>query len=516
MSHDVVVSVSPLADAQELALSVSGISKTFGATKALDDVSLEVRPGEVHALMGQNGCGKSTLVKVLAGFHRPDHNVEARSHQSRFAPGDAAAVKAAGVRFIHQDLGLVPSLSVMDNLALGAGYATRRGGSIDWRVQRETARRDLADLGYDLDVRRLIEDLEPVERTAVAIARALRDNEQAGLLVFDEPTATMPGPDVVRLHELIRQLCARGAGVVYVSHHIDEVLALADRVTVLRDGRNVATVDVADLTPRSLVSLMTGDAEAGQVEARDASLGDAVLSVRNLGGHVVRHLDLEVRAGEVVGIAGIEGSGRGEVAGLIFGERTRTGTVHVAGTALEQGVPRRAVESGLGYVPADRASKGLHVDMSVAENLTIPDLGPITSGPWLRRRRERDEAKRVGRRFNVRMSGVKAEVHHLSGGNQQKVLMAKWLRTEPRVLLLDEPTQGVDVKAKHEIHALILEAARNGAGVLVCSSDEQELEQLCDRVIVLRHGIAAVQLDRSNISAAHIVAESLISTSKES
>jgi ribose transport system ATP-binding protein len=490
-------------------VALHGISKTFTGTKALDAVDLEIQEGEVHAVVGQNGCGKSTLIKILAGFHQPDPGWQASVRGEPFALGDSTAAHTFGLRFVHQDLGLVMSESVVDNLALGSGYRTGRVGTIQWTDQRKLASGLLHRLGHDVDVRRPVEQLSAVERTAVAIARAMQGSVSSiAVLVMDEPTATMPAHDVDMVHNLVRRVRDSGAAVLYVSHHLDEVFALADRVTVLRDGRAVRTTPVADTTPRGVADLMTG----GKLDLREreeTQIGAPVLELAQLSAKVLQGLDLVVHAGEVVGIAGIDGSGRDEVAAAIFGGRARVGTVRCAGAAVPSERPDCAVESGIAYVPADRARHGLLLEMSVRENLTLPRLAEFWSRLILRQGRERSDVAEWMSRLGVKAASGEVAVSALSGGNQQKVVLGKWLRLAPKVLLLEEPTQGVDIAAKADVHKLVDDAARNGAAVLVCSSDEAELVRLCSRVLVLSHGRVCAELAGDQITRAAITRASL-------
>jgi ribose transport system ATP-binding protein len=498
------------ASTDDAVLSLRCVSKTFPGTVALDQVSLAIRPGEVHALVGQNGSGKSTLIKILAGFHKPDDNGGTITVRDKvLAPGDPAAAHAAGLRFVHQDLGLVMSESAADNLALGVGYATGRAGGIRWRDQYRGARELMHDLGHDIDLRAPVRQLSAVERTAVAIARAMRPSAApTAVLILDEPTATMPAHDVGVLYDLVRRVRAGGACVLYVSHHLDEVFALADRVTVLRDGHLVDTADVAGTGPRELADLMAGGhVDAGQRAVRE--LGDPVLELQGVSARVLRDLDLVLHAGEIVGLAGINGSGRDEVAAAVFGGSPRTGTVRVARREVPADRPDLAVAQGVGFVPADRPADGLIMDMSVRENMTLPRLGDYLAALVLRSRRERSDVEDWGRRLGLVTPGTEVSVSALSGGNQQKVVLGKWLRTDPKVLLLDEPTQGVDVAAKAEVHRLIDRAADQGAAVLVASSDETELVRLCSRVVVLSRGRACAELSGANITRAAITRASL-------
>jgi ribose transport system ATP-binding protein len=495
-------------------LELRAVSKTFGGARVLHDVWLDIAAGEVHALVGQNGSGKSTLIKILAGFHQADPGAGATVDGRARNLGDPDDVHDAGVRFVHQDLGLVDSLSVVDNLALGHGYATNLGGRINWRSQRRAAQAALAAVGYELDVRRTVEELQPVERTAVAIARALQSARgEISVLVLDEPTATMPKAEVQRLFSIIDTVRRQGVGVLFVSHHLEEVFDLADRVTVLVDGRRVATKRTSELDQRSLVDLMTGGV-VDDVRRRPVTAhGEPSLSLEAVGGVELVELDLQVRAGEVVGVAGITGSGREELCSLIFGARPRRGRVSVRSRDLPSSRPHSSCALGVALVPANRLRDGIVVGLNVRENLNLTTMRRLTRFTRIRAGEDRRQAARMSGKLSVKAPSLEAAIEALSGGNQQKVVLGKWLQTDPSVLLLDEPTQGVDVAAKAEIHHLIDSAANGGVAVLVCSSDEAELERLCDRVVVLRHGRAVTEFKGGEIQARHLIHTSLGLTS---
>jgi ribose transport system ATP-binding protein len=494
-------------------LRVEGVSKSFSGTRVLDAVDLHVRAGEVHAVVGQNGSGKSTLVKILAGFHRPDSVMGAEASGQPLKLGDAAAAHLAGWRFVHQDLGLVSTLDTVDNLAIGFGYITGPGYKVRWRLEAAAARKAIAELGYHFDVRKPVIQLAVVERTAVAIARALQDlGEGTTLLVLDEPTATMPRPEVERLLSLVRRVRQRGIAVLYISHHLEEVLEAADRVTVLRDGAVVDTRKVDSITRRDLIEMMTG-AEAASSEKERSNPAqpsrEPLVQIKGVSGRVLHEFTRELYTGEVLGVAGITGSGRDELCGLLFGGRPRQGTVNVAGSNLASSRPDKSVSMGIGYIPADRHSLGLIMDMSIRENMTLVDLSAYWRRARLQHRAERKAVAELRAGLSIRGSRDEAPVSSLSGGNQQKVSLGKWIRMKPRILLLDEPTQGVDVGSQAEIHSLIDDIAAKGSAVLVCSSDEAELERLCDRVIVLRHGRIVAELHGHRLSSNTIVKASL-------
>ncbi len=504
-------------------LEIRGLSKTFPGQRALVDVDFEVRAGEVHALVGQNGSGKSTLIKCLAGYHTPDFGSVARiTHHRRgaqveeFTLGHAEAAARAGIRFVHQDLGLVEGLDAVENLALGRGYRTTLG-SINWRAYRRQTAHELAALGFRFDVRQPVSDLIPSQRTGVAIARALHNwEDDVEIVVMDEPTAALPGDDVERLFETIKHVTSRGVAVVYVSHHLDEIFRIADRVTVLRDGYKVATRAIDGLDHDGLVELIVGQALAEEFSHELSSAvdgGETLLRVSGLAGSSVADVSFEVKAGQVVGVAGITGSGREALAGLLFGaHRRERGVVDVAGVAVPSLRPDLAVAAGMGLIPADRKAVAIVADMSVRENVTLPRISDFFRGAWFRHSLERSDVSAWMQKLNVQPRNPEREVKFLSGGNQQKAVIARWLRLAPKVLVLDEPTQGVDVGAKADIHRLIDQAAEQGAAVLVCSTDTEELVRLCSRVLVLARGrvraeVSGPELDRERLERLQLLQE---------
>jgi ribose transport system ATP-binding protein len=494
-------------------LEIRGMSKSFAATRALDGVDFDIRGGEVHALVGQNGSGKSTLIKLLAGYHDPEPGTAVEVAGKRVPLGHPAASRDAGLRFVHQDLALVDSLSVTENLAFGRGFSTGVGGRIRWGEERREATKMIRSLDFDFDVRRPVGDLVAAERTGVAIARALWDWEMgAKVLVLDEPTAALPSTEVETLFAAIHRVLERGVGVLYVSHRLEEVFAVGHRVTVLRDGRRVGTYETPELTEERLISLMLGTVgnvpspdlqptedgiasllvggEPSEAEsAKPTAAPETLLQVRGLRGEILQGIDFDASAGEVLGFAGLTGSGRDEILPLVFGAVPRGGSVTVEGTEVPMGDLRTSIKHGVSMVPADRHRQGAVLTMTVRENCTLTGLrrfrGPTGA---IRRRRELEEVREWIARLDVRPPDPALVVGSLSGGNQQKVVLSKWLWMRPRVLLLDEPTHGVDVGAKVMIHELLREAARRGAAVVVASSDDEELADVCDRALVLRDG----------------------------
>jgi ribose transport system ATP-binding protein len=469
------------------AVRLRHISKSFGGVRALDGAHLEVLRGEVHGLLGENGSGKSTLIKVLAGYHDPEPGgeLEVDGHAARLPlrPGEA---RTLGLAFVHQDLGLIPSLSVVENLRL-TELAARRGWRISWSGERRRAAEALARYGVGIDPRAVVAELHPLDRALLAIVRAMEDLGAGGLLVLDEPTAFLPGAEAERLFALVRSIAEAGTSVVFVSHDLDEARRITDRVTVLRDGRTVGTVVSAETATEEFVAMILGGKPPAAAPARDATrAAERFVSVGGLRGEVLDDLSFGVGRGEVLGATGLAGSGFEELPYLLFGaRRAAAGSLELAGASydLTRITPAAALDAGIVLVPSDRAREGAVGSLSVAENLMLPALDRYRAGLRLRRRRMVAAAGEVLSRFDVRPSDPHMLYESLSGGNQQKALLAKWLETRPSLLLLDEPTRGVDVGARPHIWALVRAAAADGAAVICASSDSEELATLCDRVL---------------------------------
>jgi ribose transport system ATP-binding protein len=488
-------------------LRVSGVSKTFPGLKALDDVSFTVGAGEIVAVVGHNGSGKSTLVKILADVHQPDSGstIEVRDAGGALLDGGAAR---EGLHFIHQDLGLIDMLSTVENMGLGRSASGRGLGPVRPAAERDAARRLIARFGARFDPTVPVGELSPAERAIVAIARAMDGwTRDENVLVLDEPTTAFHGDEVQVLFGAVRRIAAAGAGVVFISHRLDEVLGLADRIVALRDGRVVADQPAASLDHDQMVQLIAGRAVADLDVAREAQGDGCVLRVAGIKGQEIKDVSFELSAGEIVGVSGILGSGREELAGLLFGATHReAGRVTVMGDDLLSDDTIAAIDLGIGYVPADRRRGGAVMEMTVRENLTLPLLRPLRRRMWrLDERAERAETQRWMQTVALRPPNPQQELKLFSGGNQQKVVLAKWLRTKPRVLLLDDPTQGVDVGAKASIYELIVAAAQAGTGVLVCSSDTKELVSLCDRVLVLEDGRILSEIPRRDLTESRLV-----------
>ncbi len=492
-------------------LSVSGISKSFGATKALNQVSASFPANSITALLGQNGSGKSTLIKILAGFYSPDGDVEIKINgDSLSAPVEATLAHAAGLRFLHQDLGLLEELTVADNFAFAQGFGTPQFAPIRRRQTRAAVRRSLDLFEIDVSPEALIKNLTPTERTMVGIARALSDDSggPAGkpkIMVLDEPTATLPASEVGRVFAALEKARDAGNAIIFVSHRIDEVLRLADRLVVLRDGKLVADREMAGLGAEDLVKLIVGSSVPPlHISKRTRPSSDKpVLRTRGLSGWRLWELDFELFPGEILGVTGLLGCGRSELARLVSGSQTpRRGEIQLDGAILDCSHPADAISKGIVYVPQDRLLEGCFPELTVRENVMLPDLGSLFRRGRIHRETERNEVERVIRLFNVRPPLPERPLGALSGGNQQKVVIAKWLRLQPppRVLVLDEPTQGVDIGAKREIRELIASLAAKGTAVIVASSDYDEVVEICDRVLLLQQGKLTSQLAGEQIT----------------
>jgi ribose transport system ATP-binding protein len=467
-------------------LRVEALIKRFSGTTALDGVDFDVLPGEVHALLGENGAGKSTLIKVLAGVHRADSGTVSLRGERR----DPAAERLP-ISFIHQELGLVGSFSVGENVALVAGYPRARG-LISWRGLRGEARRVLEDAGAALDPDRPVSELTAAERSIVAIARALA--VRAEIVVLDEPTAALPEQDVARLFAVLERLREQGIGIVYVTHRLDEVFRIADRVTVLRDGRRIATTPVSRISPDQLVLQIVGRSLDAVFATPPPPTATVALQVERVRAPRVGPVSFSLHRGEVLGLVGLRGSGHELLARVLFGDVAATdGSVHVGGSRLRPGDIGGAMRAGLGYLSSNRAEDALAPTLTVMENL-FPR--PARSGvrAIVGRRAERRRCETVLERFDVRPRDPERTVGTLSGGNQQKVVLARWLEMGSSVLLLEEPTTGVDVGAKADIYAMLARASAEGRAIVLVSSDFEEVAFVCHRALVFNRGGVVAEL----------------------
>jgi len=493
-------------------LEVRNIEKSFPGVRALSGVSFDVRPGEVHALLGENGAGKSTLIKIVSGVYQPDlGSILVNGTQVHFSSPDDA--RRAGVATIYQELLLFPELSVAENIFLG--HAPLAGaGRIDWRAMRAEAAKLLHSLEIDdLSPDQIVGVLTVGNRQRVEILRAL--SHDARILIMDEPTAALTESDVTRLFDVVRRLKQRGVGIVYISHRLDEIFAIADRVTVLRDGAYVGSRDVADTNVGELVQMMVGRRLESLFPKTVAPIGAPVLEARDLVRRpLTKGVSLTVRAGEIVGLAGLVGSGRSELAQTLFGMTpSESGEIRLNGERVRIDSPETARDKGIAYVPEDRGTQGLVRGMSVLHNFSLAALGSLARAGFIDRAAERQMALEGVARFSVKTSSVDEIAGRLSGGNQQKIVLGKWLANNPKLLILDEPTRGIDVGAKAEIHRLMSQLAGEGVAILMISSELPEVLGMSDRVLVMREGRLVAEFDRADATSEAVGAAMMGGTS---
>jgi rhamnose transport system ATP-binding protein len=479
-------------------------TKAFGAVQALVDGSIELYPGEAHALIGENGAGKSTLVKILAGVYQPDAGTLFVDGKEVILHGPAMA-QAAGIAVIYQEPTLFPDLTVAENMFIGR-QPLRSGRRIDNRAMRAEAAAIFARLGVPLDPARVARGLSIADQQLVEIGKAL--SLEARIIVMDEPTAALSAAEVDRLFEVVRALRSSGAAVLFITHRLEEVFAICQKATVMRDGAHVFTRPLADLTADDLVRAMVGrELAAWQGQAHGAP-GDPVLRVEHLTREgVFVDVSLTVRAGEIVALAGLVGSGRSEVARSVFGiDRYDAGTVTVRGRLLRRASPTTAMAAGVGFVPEDRRQQGLVMDMSVQQNVALASLGRLRRAGLIRAAAEHRLAADWAVRLKIKYGRLTDPVAMLSGGNQQKVVLAKWLARKPTLLIVDEPTRGIDVGTKAEVHQLLSRLARDGVAILMISSELPEVLRISDRILVMREGRLAAEYSRAEASEEEIMA----------
>jgi rhamnose transport system ATP-binding protein len=486
-------------------LAASQLEKSFAGVRALAGLSFELAAGEVHALVGENGAGKSTFVRVVTGAERVDAG-SLTIDDTTVVFGSPAEARARGIAAIYQHPALFPDLTVAENIALPSERG-RAWSRVNWPRRVSESRALLDQLGAAIDVRRSVETLSLPEQQLVEIAKAV--GARARILLMDEPTASLTDPEVDRLFAVIDRIRASGAGVLYISHRLDEVRRIADRVTVIRDGRTVASGLAPDTNPAEIIRLMVGRAVESAPDPVPRTDRRVVLEVRGLSSASagVANVTFSAHAGEILGVAGLVGSGRTELAETLFGLRpAEAGEVYLNGTRRTFRSPSEAVRAGLAYVPEDRRRHGVIAALGVAANTSLASLPRVSSAGFVNRQAERTLASGYIDRFRIRTPSPDTEVGMLSGGNQQKVALARWLSTAPSVLILDEPTQGVDVGAKAEIHALMRELTANGLAIVMISSDLPEVLAMSDRVLVMRRGTCSGVIDRAAVTAEGILA----------
>ena len=502
-------------------LEFTNLSKTFGPTKALLNVDFDVRPGEIHGLVGRNGSGKSTLIKVLSGFHDPDRGTKLKLRgediELPLRGSDAAQL---GMVFVHQDLGLVPAFSILENLRLGTW---RRGGlsKIPWADEKSAVAYQLSQFGLKWDPLTPVGALPPVDRAIVAIARAIREiatNPEGHVLVLDEPTAYLPSESVDKLFDAVKKVTRQGTGVVFISHRTDEILNLTDRISVLRDGRKVATVNTKETKEADLVAMILGQSmNAFYPDHVPTPSKEVVLQTKNMAAGSIPKLNITLRRGEVLGMTGLMGAGHDQVPYALFGALEHTdGTITIKNKKFEKEdlTPRKAVNAGVALLPGDRTGASGVLLATLTDNVGMPVLQKYFSSGLLRKNKLKKDVGELLRRFDVKPPVPGIELRKLSGGNQQKALLAKWIQIKPDVLLLHEPTQGVDVGSKAAIFGKIADAARAGAGVIVASAEHEDLANICNRVLIFAEGKVVAELTGRELTPEKIVELSYLGTRK--
>ena len=484
---------------------LEGVEKHFGGVVAVKGVNFDLRRDEVHALVGENGAGKSTLMKIVNGLYPPDEGrLEVGGQKAEFSsPRDA---EESGIAMIPQELDLFLEISVAENLFVGRRLPRTRWGGLDWATMREEAREKFEALGVDFDVTIPVKHLSAANRQIVAIARALL--REARAVIMDEPTASLADREARRLFGIISDLTASGVGVVYISHRLEEIFEISDRITVMRDGEHIVTKPTSDLDAEELVRLMVGRPLNELFTRSGSDPGEVALEVSSLtrAGEFA-DVDLEVRSGEVVGLAGLVGAGRTEIAQAIFGIRpAEEGEIRVNGEAVRIGSPQSAMKRGIFYVPEERQSQGLILPFTIRANISLSILDRLSRMGLVESRAERETAERFAEALSIRGARISESVSRLSGGNQQKVVLAKSLAREPSILILDEPTRGVDVGAKSEIYSLIDDLAKEGKAILLISSELEEVLSMCDRVVVVREGRITGEFDRKEATQESVMA----------
>jgi rhamnose transport system ATP-binding protein len=487
-------------------LSATAIAKSFAGVQALKGVSLELRAGEVHALVGENGAGKSTLIKVITGAVKPDSGrltVEGHVVQNH----SPAHAKALGIAAVYQQPALFPDLTVAENIALGlesAGVWRR----VDWDARNRLARELLERAGADIDPARTVSTLSMPEQQIVEIAKAI--GAKARVLILDEPTASLTEREVERLFRVVRALRDAGNGIIYISHRLEEIASIADRVTVLRDGQSIATRELRDVEPAELIRLMVGRDIAAVFPKREVPIGDVVLEVSGLRSPAIHDVSFEVRRGEILGLAGLVGAGRTELGETLFGLTPATGgEIRLRGKVVRIESPPDAIALKIGYLPEDRRQHGVVLEMAIAANMSMASLGAVSRNGLLDGDAERRKARRFVDQLRVKTPSLYAETGSLSGGNQQKVALARWLAIDPDVMILDEPTQGVDVGSKSEIHQMMGDLAEKGMALVMISSELPEILGMSDRIAVMRGGRIAGILSRAEATQERVLALAL-------
>lgn len=484
-------------------LTVDQAAKNFGGVKALIDANLTLYSGEIHALLGENGAGKSTLLKTLAGVHTLDAGT-IELNGKPFLQGSTRSAREQGIAVIYQEPNLFPDLTLAENVF--AGRQPVKGGSVDWKFMEEEAQRLFKQLGVSLNPQARARGLSIADQQIVEIAKAI--STQANVIVMDEPTAALSSKEVERLFSVARSLRDQGCAVVFVSHRLDEVFALCDRITIMRDGSTVSNASINEMSEAEVIRAMVGRDVSELFPKFDTDIGDVVLSVSELARDgQFENINFEVRAGEIVAIAGLVGSGRSEIARAVFGvDKYDSGTIKVAGEILPHHSPAAAMNAGIALVPEDRRQQGLFMSTSIAKNAAVTSLGRIRKAFLLKSKAEQELAAHWTSVMQTKFASIQDPVERLSGGNQQKVVLAKWLATNPKLLIIDEPTRGIDVGTKSEVHRLLSQKAKEGMGILMISSELPEVLGMADRILVMREGHIVREFSRGEATSEKVIA----------
>jgi ribose transport system ATP-binding protein len=489
-------------------LNMEGISKNYPGVQALKGVNFEIAKGEIHALVGENGAGKSTLMKILTGAQLPDEG-QIKLQQQPVKIDTPGVAQSLGISMIHQELSLIPYLTVGQNIFLGREPGGKLPGLVDWTTLYRQAQQLLDRLNVSVDARAEVQGLSIAQQQMVEVAKAL--SLQAGLIAMDEPTSALSERETDVLFEVMRGLKGQGVSIIFISHRLDEVFQIADRVTVLRDGQFIGTAPVTDLDEGTVVQMMVGRQLAATIYQRQRPVDQApqpvVLAVRDLSeGQELKGVNLTLHRGEILGLAGLVGAGRTALAETLFGLRPAVaGTIHLEGQPVALRSPSQAIRLGLGFVPEDRKLQGLFMNMAVRENIVVSDLNEVTRWGLVSFAKANRLAGEFVAKLGIRTPGVFQKVRNLSGGNQQKVIIARWLMLKPRILILDEPTRGIDVGAKGEIHALMHQLAESGVGILMISSELPEVLGISDRILVMHEGRVVREFNRAEATQAEIM-----------
>ena len=486
-------------------LTLEHISKSFAGVHALEDVSFDLRPGEIHALIGENGAGKSTLVKIITGVYKPDHG-QIVVQGTPVAFHDTKAAHHHGIAAIYQDLNLFPDLNIAENIFMGHMPIDPKRKSVDWKAMYQQSQQILNTLGVKLDPKKQVFGLSIAEQQMVEIAKAL--SLQAKILIMDEPTSTLTLKETEELFRIARQLRERGTAIIFISHRLEELFELSNRVTVLRDGKYVGTENIRDITEDDLIRMMVGRSLDALFPKQTVPIGEVVLKVDGLKKEgVFRDISFELRKGEILGLAGLVGARRTEVARAIFGvDPADGGMIQVEKQSVTIRDPKDAMQLGIAYLPEDRQQHGLVLQMNLTHNFTLSTLDQFASHGWLDQNAEQQTSQKLAKQMEVKAAGLWQKAQELSGGNQQKIVLGKWLATHPKILILDEPTHGIDVGTKSNIHQLMSELAGQGLAILMISSELPEVLGMSDRIIVMSEGRMTGEFRRGEVTQEQIMA----------